>query len=167
MILLPITFLFGVHFYLFIYLFSVCGAIYWPLHPPNDYGQGLKELEGIQTEANRYTLNILYWGLKRDWSAIDKSLPLPSIWDAQELWAQEYTLIQPNPFHQPEKDQASLRPGFCTSGTTVLMVLASWPKKNRRGLAQLPLHKQRQRWLISRKSDLQGMDNGRGWCLQQ
>ena len=32
--------------------------------------------------------------------------------------------FKPNPFHGLEEDQASLRPGCCTSGTTVLMALA-------------------------------------------
>lgn len=41
-----------------------------------------------------------------------------------EVWAQEYTLIQSQIPSIVEEDQASLRPGCCTSGTTVLMALA-------------------------------------------
>lgn len=45
-----------------------------------------------------------YDGLKRGGSEIDKPSPIS---DAQEVWAQENTLIQPNPFHALEEDGAS------------------------------------------------------------
>ena len=63
-------------------------------------------------------------GLKRGLYATDKSLPLPPFEMLRKFGLKNTHSFKPNPFCRPEEDQASLRPGCCTSGTTVLMALA-------------------------------------------